>query len=310
MEITMEKNMDKNMDKEQLKAELLKITDWRHPFELEPGVWVELFADWFKDWHLWRVETLMPTIETIAGYLLDGGIKGARVLDTGCWDGFYGFQFKKKGAPYLKGIDLRDEAIRRANLLKEYYGYKDCDFEIKNIQDISPNENKFDITLLFGLLYHLSAPIDVVKKLGDLTTSMMLVHTYASPEPAPILKLKRENPEKDSTGFQSLITTPSASGVVEMLDFAGFDIILREYPYPFYQRYRDSDFGFFYGIKSGKLNKNAESLLAQLKVRESYDPRLKEPQIVRLKRTEPGENLPGLKKRIGMKLHKLIDTLF
>jgi len=138
----------------------------------------------------------------------------------------------------------------------------------------------------------------------------MLVHTYASPEPEPVLKLKRENPEKDSTGFQSLITTPSASGVVEMLDFAGFDIILREYPYPFYERYRNSNFGFFYGIKSGKLNKNMESLFAELKVREFYDPRLKGSQIVRLKRTGPGANIPGVKKRIGMKLHRLIDRVF
>jgi SAM-dependent methyltransferase len=294
-----------------LKNELLSITDWRHPFEVEPGVWVNMFRDWFKEWHLWRVENLMPTIETMADHMLPEGIKGARVLDTGCWDGFYGFEFLKRGAGYVKGVDLREEAIRRANLVKEYYGYKDCEFEIKNIQDMDASKESFDITLMFGILYHLSAPIDVVKALGNMSGSMMLLSTYASKDKEAVLKLKRENPDKDSTGFQELITTPSEKAVVEMLDFAGFDLILRDYPYPFYERYRGSDFGFFYAAKTAHIDpQKINALLDQLKVRGTYDPKLKEHQVVRLRREEDRGRPLSLKKRIGLKLHSIIDTLF
>lgn len=292
----------------QLKEELLKIKDWRHPFEVEPGQWVTMFRDWFKEWHLWRVETLMPTIKTIADHVLPEGLNGAKVLDTGCWDGFYGFEFLKRGAGYLKGVDLREEAIRRANLIKKYYGHTGCDFELRNIQDMDAGKERFDITLMYGILYHLSAPIDVIKRLGDLTGRMLLMSTYASPGSEPVLTLKRENPDKDSTGFQELITTPSERAVIEMLDFAGFDLILRDYPYPFYERYRGSDFGFFYAVKTRDVHEDKlQALLKRLEVRTRYQPGLKEHQVVRLALEKEPRTL---KKRIGMKLHGLVDKLF
>ncbi|MGE5340264.1 MAG: class I SAM-dependent methyltransferase [Candidatus Omnitrophota bacterium] len=270
------------MNKEEAKREILKITDWRHPYELEPGLDVSLFRDWHKQWHQWRIDTLMPSIQTIASHVIPGGMNSARVLDTGCWDGFYGFEFLKRGAKYLKGIDLRKDAIHRANLIKTYFNYTNCKFEIQNIQDIDPAKEGFDITLMYGLLYHLSSPIDVIKKLGDMTRSMLLISTYASKEPEPILKLQYDNPDKDSMGFQELVTTPSELALLHMLKFAGFDTILRDYPYPFYEKYRKSDFGFFYAIKSSVSQETINALFNELDVKNTYKPRLKKHQIVHL----------------------------
>ncbi|MCP4154844.1 MAG: methyltransferase domain-containing protein [bacterium] len=298
------------MNKQKLKEEILKITDWRHPFQLETGEWVKMLKDWYIEWHPWRVKVLMPNIEKIAQHAVPGGFKNARVLDIGCWDGYYGYQFLKRGAKHLKGIDLRDEAIRRATLLKDYYGYENCEFEKRNIQDKKFQNEQYDISLLYGVIYHLSAPIDVVKTLGNITTSMLLVNTYATPHKEAVLKLKREDPEKDSAGFQELITRPSESALVEMLNFAGFDIILRDYPYPFYERYRNSTFGFFYGIKSSIGQEKIDQIFKDLNVQETYNPKLKQPQIVRLKLPEPENGPLSLKKRVGLKLHCLIDKLF
>lgn len=298
------------MEKEQIKKEILKITDWRHPYEVEPGIWVELFRDWHKDWHQWRVKVSMPTIEKIASYVISGGLKNARVLDIGCWDGYYGFEFLKRGAKFMKGIDLRAEALRRANLVKDYFDYTDCQFEQHNIQHKQFDNETYDIALMYGILYHLSAPIDVLKRIGDITTSMLLVNSYASGEQMPVLRLKREDPGKDSTGFQELVTRPSQTALVEMLDFAGFDLILRDYPYPMYERYRKSDFGFFYAIKSGGDRDKVRMILKDFNVQETYDPKSKQQQIVRLIRPEPHQGKLSIKKRIGIKLHSTIDKVF
>jgi len=298
------------MEKEQIKKEILKITDWRHPYEVESGLWVKFFRDWHKDWHQWRVKVLMPNIEKIASYVIPGGLKNARVLDIGCWDGYYGFEFLKRGAKFMKGIDLRAEALRRANLVKDYFDYTDCQFEQHNIQHKQFDNETYDIALMYGILYHLSAPIDVLKRIGDITTSMLLVNSYASGEEMPVLRLKREDPGKDSTGFQELITRPSQTALVEMLDFAGFDLILRDYPYPMYERYRKSDFGFFYAIKSGGDQDKIRMILKDFNVQETYDPKSKQQQIVRLKRPEPQQGKLSIKKRIGIKLHSIIDKLF
>jgi hypothetical protein len=208
-------------------------------------------------------------------------------------------------------VDLRAEAIRRANLIKEYYDFSPCDFEVQNVQDMEAGQESFDITLLYGILYHLSAPIDVIKHLGDMTGAMLLLSTYAAPGPEAVLKLKREDIDKDSTGFQELITTPSQQAVIEMLDFAGFDLILRDYPYPFYERYRRSDFGFFYAIKTkGMDEQKRQALLQQLGVRDRYNPRLKCHQVVRLSRAPLPTGKPPVVKRIGLKLHRIIDFIF
>jgi SAM-dependent methyltransferase len=297
------------MEKEQIKEEILKTIDWRHPYEVEPGVWVKFFRDWHKDWHQWRVKVLMPTIEKIAPYVIPDGLKNARVLDIGCWDGYYGFEFLKRGAKFMKGIDLRAEALRRANLVKDYFDYTNCQFEQENIQDKQFDNETYDITLMYGILYHLSAPIDVLKRIGDITTSMLLVNSYASEEEMPVLRLKREDPEKDSTGFQELITRPSQTALVEMLDFAGFDLILRDYPYPFYERYRKTDFGFFYAIKSNGDQDKVRMILDELNVQETYNPKTRRHQIVRLKRPGPLPGKLSIKKRIRLKLYSIIDKL-
>ncbi len=309
MKIPISRTCDQ-MEKEEIKKEILKIIDWRHPYEVEPGVWVKLFRDWHKDWHQWRVKVLMPTIEKIASYVVPGGLKNARVLDIGCWDGYYGFEFLKRGAKFMKGIDLRAEALRRANLVKAYFDYTDCQFEQHNIQHKQFENETYDIALMYGILYHLSAPIDVLKRVGEITTSMLLVNSYASEEKMPVLRLKREDPGKDSTGFQELVTRPSQTALVEMLDFAGFDLILRDYPYPMYERYRKSDFGFFYAIKSGADQDKVRMILKDFNVQETYDPKNKQQQIVRLRRPEPHQGKLSIKKRIGIKLHSTIDKLF
>ncbi|UCC39598.1 MAG: methyltransferase domain-containing protein [Candidatus Aminicenantes bacterium] len=298
------------MDKAQIREEILKIKDWRHPFELESGIWVPLFKDWFKEWHLWRVNNLMPTTTTIVSHIFSHGMKNAKVLDTGCWDGFYGFEFLKRGAKYLKGIDLRREAIRRANLIKSYFGYTCCDFEQGNIEDIDPSRETFDITLMFGLLYHLSSPIETLKRIGEMTNSLILIHTYALRDPTPLLVLKREDPSKDSTGLHALVTRPSEGALIEMLDFAGFDIILREYPFPFYERYVNSDFGFFYGLKSSMGQHIIDNILSDLDVKETYNSKLNRSQIVRLRKSESQLEKRYIRKRVGEILHSMIDKIF
>ena len=266
-------------DKAELRKEILAIKDWRHPFEIEPGVWVELLFDWFKEWHEWRVRQLMPHVERIVGACVHGGMRYATVLDVGCWDGYYGFELLKRGARYLKGIDVREQNLKQAILMKEYFGYEHCDFQVADIQDVVFGEEKYDVVLLNGILYHLSNPIDVLKALGDACGSVMVISTYTTNDRQADLRLKWDNPQKLSMGNKELVTIPSESALIEMLHWAGCTTILRDIPYPFYHRYRDAGFGFYYALK-GMDDERTRQLLAALRAREQYDPKLHDSQIV------------------------------
>ena len=303
--------MTEALDGIDVKQEILSIKDWRHPFEIEPGVWVDLLFDWFKDWHEWRVHVLMPNIEKLVEICVPGGMRNASVLDVGCWDGFYGFEFIKRGARYLKGIDLREENLRQAKLLKRHFGYENCDFELANIQDKQFDEETYDVVIFNGILYHLSAPIDVLKAVGDATRAVVIASTYVTRDPEPDLRLKWDNPSKLSMGHQELVTIPSQSALVEMLKWAGFNTVLRDIPYPFHERYAGSGFGFYYGLK-GINATTLERVISELDVRQDYDPELPLSQIVRLEpdvKSKPDAESFSLRKRIAARLHRAIDKV-
>jgi tRNA (mo5U34)-methyltransferase len=68
-------------------------TRWYHTLELQPGVWTE---GWFD------------LRDAVRHYGLPENMTGMRVLDVGTWDGFWAFEFERRGADVV-AIDLDDE---------------------------------------------------------------------------------------------------------------------------------------------------------------------------------------------------------
>jgi tRNA (mo5U34)-methyltransferase len=68
-------------------------TRWYHTLELQPGVWTE---GWFD------------LRDAVRHYDLPDDMTGMRVLDVGTWDGFWAFEFERRGADVV-AIDLDDE---------------------------------------------------------------------------------------------------------------------------------------------------------------------------------------------------------
>jgi tRNA (mo5U34)-methyltransferase len=67
---------------------------WYHTLELQPGVWTE---GWFD------------LRDAVRHYDLPEDMTGMRVLDVGTWDGFWAFEFERRGADEVVAIDLDDE---------------------------------------------------------------------------------------------------------------------------------------------------------------------------------------------------------
>ena len=276
--------------KTHLQQQILQITDWRHPYNLDEGLQNQLAKPWYKAWNEWRIGTDLERINLILR-----GMEAKTVLDLGCNDGFYGFAFAKLGAAQVIGVDAREKAIRRANLIKEYFDFKNISFICQDLQahDLAKKlSTSFDLVLFYGVLYHLSNPIETLRALGKITQKVIAVQTFITGSDAPILKLKDENVGLVGSGLTSVVCHPSQSATVKMLQYAGFDTILRICPYPYFTsplmarpHNATRHFGFFYGIKTTVVDK--AKLYSLLNVTETYDPNKQETQVVVINNDTP-----------------------
>jgi len=128
--------------------------------------------------------------------LIPENLKNKTVLDIGAADGFYSFLCESRGAKKVVAIDWLEfpgftAAHKILNSNVEFrklvvddstIGFTKIKSQIGTIDEI---KEKFDIVLLFGVLYHLPSPIMVIQKLFK-NTSMLLIasHIIDSKEPA------------------------------------------------------------------------------------------------------------------------------
>ena len=128
--------------------------------------------------------------------LIPENLKNKTVLDVGTADGFYSFLCESRGAKKVVAVDWLEfpgftaahkilnsnVEFRKLVVDESNFGFTDLKSKIGTINEI---KEKFDIILLFGVLYHLPNPVMVIQKLFK-NTNMLLIasHIIDSKEPA------------------------------------------------------------------------------------------------------------------------------
>jgi tRNA (mo5U34)-methyltransferase len=83
---------------------------------------------------------------------------GRSVLDIGCNAGFYSIEIKRLGAARVCGIDFDDRYLAQARLAANVSG-EDIEFRKLSVYDLAELEERFDVVLFMGVLYHLRHPL-------------------------------------------------------------------------------------------------------------------------------------------------------
>jgi tRNA (mo5U34)-methyltransferase len=85
-------------------------------------------------------------------------LSGRTVLDIGCNAGFYSIEMKRRGAERVVAIDTDARYLAQARLATEVL---DVEVELRqlSIYEIERLEEKFDLVLFMGVLYHLRHPL-------------------------------------------------------------------------------------------------------------------------------------------------------
>jgi hypothetical protein len=114
---------------------------------------------------------------------------GARALDLACNEGWWCHRLLEWGAAEVVGIDIREQNVRRAELLRDQLGVPRERMRVRrgDVYEITPEElGTFDVVLLLGLVYHVEDPIGAMRRAAALTRRLCVVESQLTRQADPI----------------------------------------------------------------------------------------------------------------------------
>lgn len=99
-------------------------------------------------------------------HALPADLSGRTVLDIGCNGGFYSIEMKRRGAARVLGIDIDEGYLRQARFAARVVGV-DIEFARLSVYDVAALEERFDVVLFLGVLYHLRHPLLALDLIRD-----------------------------------------------------------------------------------------------------------------------------------------------
>jgi tRNA (mo5U34)-methyltransferase len=189
-------------DLQQLEAKILG-RKWFYQFQLPGGKVTDTYVDDFVlPIHTTRSQMMSQFLDNTFG----GDIKELRCIDLACHEGYFSLQLIDKGVKEVTGIDARADHIDNANLIRQIYGYSNLNFQVGDIQKLTPQEiGKFDFSLLFGILYHLENVVGALRFVQAITKKVCLIETQVVPNMTGIVDWGSHRYNKEIIGCMAII---------------------------------------------------------------------------------------------------------
>jgi len=168
-------------------------------------------------------------------------LRGRTVLDIGCNAGFYSIEMKRRGASRVVGIDSDEGYLAQARFAAEVCQV-DIDLRQLSVFEVGRLEERFDIVLFMGVLYHLRHPLLALDLIHEHVAHDMLVFQSMLRGTAAVPRLEDDYPFAetkifDDPGYPKLHFVegcyagdptnwwiPNQACVMAMLRSAGFTI--------------------------------------------------------------------------------------
>ena len=105
-------------------------------------------------------------------------LTGKTVLDIGAWDGYFSFEFERRGARRVLAVDVRaDGALETFLLAKEHFKSK-VEHRYLDAHELRPDLiGIFDIVFCAGLLYRLRQPLRGLERIRSVTAGQLILET-------------------------------------------------------------------------------------------------------------------------------------
>jgi tRNA (mo5U34)-methyltransferase len=113
--------------------------------------------------------------ENFALFDLPQDLTGKRVLDIGCWDGFYSFEAERRGAHVVAVDCWRPEKFFIAHQALN----SRVQFHELSVYEVTKERlGSFDIVFFLGVLYHLRHPLLALERVCEVTRGLALIESH------------------------------------------------------------------------------------------------------------------------------------
>ncbi len=109
-----------------------------------------------------------------------GGIQGKTVLELGPLEAGHTYMLERQGAESILSIEANSRSYLKCLIVKDLLGLKNTKFLLGNFTEyLRDTDQKFDIVLASGVLYHMTNPIELLALIASVTDRLCLwTHYY------------------------------------------------------------------------------------------------------------------------------------
>lgn len=196
----------------QLEAQALS-RQWFYRFRLPSGRTTATYSyvsDDVLEIHDTRERMLTGVLDRDFGTTLGG----LTAVDLACHEGFFSHTLVSRGCREVVGIDARPEHVANATLMRDVFGYANLRFVQGDLQRLTPAEvGRHDISLLFGILYHLENVVGVLRLAQAVTRRLCLIETQVAPNLTGVTDWGSFNYTKQMIGCLAIVDETSELAV-------------------------------------------------------------------------------------------------
>lgn len=215
------------MQGEEIRRKIASFPTWHYQLDLK-GNLTPIHKEDRVNRHRQRKEYFFDPLVDMFG----GSLAGKRVLDLGCNAGFWSLCAVEAGCDYVLGLDGRQMHIDQANFVFEVNEIEDdrYDFVAGNLFDVDLRAfGTFDVVLCLGLLYHISKPVDLMEKIAQVNSDVLLIDTTLSMLPGSYLEIKHDRLEKVRHAVDyELVMHPTWEAVHDLVRQFGYSAVALE----------------------------------------------------------------------------------
>ena len=166
------------------------------------------------------LKTLPDLRENYASFQLPAGLTGKRILDIGCWDGFYGFEAEQNGGQVVAIDCFRPETFFHAHKARR----SKIEFRELSVYEVNRRElGGFDFVLFLGVLYHLRHPLLGLERVCEVTDDFAVIESHVTDDFFADSHPVMEFYEFDQLGGRyDNWWGPSSDCLIQMVRSAGF----------------------------------------------------------------------------------------
>ena len=127
-------------------------------------------------------------------------LTGKTVLEIGCNAGFYSFEMKRRGAARVLGIDSDSGYLAQARFAAEVSGLE-VEFREMDVYDVARLQERFDVVLFMGVLYHLRHPLLALDLIHEHVARDLLIFQSMQRGSKEVARLREDYPFAETAVF-------------------------------------------------------------------------------------------------------------